>query len=210
MKVFSYNPQSRPFRNLVAGMLPRSWILIVFLSGILASAPIGAQIITNGDFETGDFTGWTAASTGSAVSSTSPLAGTYSAVQTPGPGAQLYQTFTPITVAATTSFVFSATDPGGAGDRSMNVAFRDSNYSGGAPQINLRLVDLDDNGVGDIQAFSGIAGSGGAWQTVLTDAVTFGTSTSGIGGIGGDRVIRARARTGVGGGGEQREEQGGQ
>jgi len=84
----------------------------------------------------------------------------------------LSQSFTPLTVAATTSFIFTASDPGGAGDRSMNVTFRDSASTAGGNQINLRLVDLDADGDGDVQIFNG------TWQTVLPNAVTFGAPTS--------------------------------
>lgn len=82
--------------------------------------------------------------------------------------ALLTQVFTAFTDAATTSFIFAASDPGGADARSMNVTFGGNGNS----QINLRVVDLDDDGDGDVQAFNG------AWTTVLTDAVTFGSTTT--------------------------------
>ena len=102
-------------------------------------------------FETGDFTGWNVGDLGSGMSTTSPLAGNYSVLQTPSIGDQLQPSFPPLPGPVTTTFIFSASDPGGAGDRSMNVTFRDSNFSavGGGHQINLRLVDLDADGDGD-------------------------------------------------------------
>jgi len=142
-----------------------------FSAAQTSAAALPAPIMVNGGFETGNFTGWTTG-TGSTVSSTSPLAGNHSALQTPSAAQQLSQSFTPLTVAATTSFIFTASDPGGAGDRSMNVTFRDSAYTAGGNQINLRLVDLNADGDGDVQVFNG------AWQTVLTDAVTFGSITT--------------------------------
>jgi len=149
--------------------------LAVIAGLALAAGSANAAVLINGDFETGDLTGWTGGggTTGSVVSTTSPLAGTYSAVQTPKAAQQLYQAFTTITLTATTSFIFSASDPGGANDRSMNVTFRGSGYTGGSPQINLRLTDVGNNSTGDIQVFDGAT-----WQTVLTSAVTFNTSTA--------------------------------
>lgn len=132
-----------------------------------------ANVIVNGDFETGSLSGWTQKGSGTTVSSTSTLAGSFSAVQVPGAGAELSQTFTPFTVGATTSFVFSATDPGDVGTRSMNVAWRGSGFTIGSPQINLRLTDVDNDNDGDIQVYDGTA-----WQTVLTSAVVFDATPS--------------------------------
>ena len=150
----------------------KAWRVAIVAMGVvgLLSAPALGNAVVNGDFETGDLTGWTINGTATTVSSTAPLAGIYSAVQTPAGGNAVHQTFTPFTVAATTSFIFSATDPGGAGDRSMNVYWRDT---GGTSTINLRLVDVGDNGIGDVQIFDGAA-----WQTVLASAVTFNAPTS--------------------------------
>ena len=134
-----------------------------------AGSASAANVITNGDFENGDFTGWTVGGGSTTISSTTPLAGSYSALQVQWNGATLTQSFTPFTDAATTSFIFAASDPGGAGDRSMNVTFGNST---GSNQINLRVVDLDDDGDGDVQAYDG------GWKTVLTDVVTFGSTTT--------------------------------
>ncbi len=133
-----------------------------------AGSASAANMISNGDFETGDLTGWTVGGTGgTTINSTTPLAGAYSALQVRHTGV-LSQSFTAFTDAATTSFIFAASDPGGASDRSMNVTFGGN----GTNQINLRVVDLDDDGDGDVQAYNG------AWETVLTDAVTFGSTTT--------------------------------
>ncbi len=133
-----------------------------------AGSASAANMISNGDFETGDLTGWTVAGGGLTIDSTTPLAGAYSALQVQTNSSIMHQIFTPFTDAATTSFIFAATDPGGAEDRSMNVTFGGN----GLNQINLRVVDLDEDGDGDVQAYNG------AWQTVLTDAVTFGSTTT--------------------------------
>lgn len=136
----------------------------------LAAAPAhAANVIVNGDFETGDFTGWTITGTGHSIESTTPLSGSHSALQVPSGGSGIVQSFTPITGVASTSFIFSTSDPGGAGDRSMNVYWEES---GGTNRINLRVVDLDSDGDGDVQVFNG------AWTTVLSDAVTFGVTTT--------------------------------
>jgi hypothetical protein len=146
------------------------------LAGIaLAAGPANAAtLLTNGNFETGNLSGWTQTSTGTTVSTTSPLAGTYSAVQAPNAGAKLSQGFTAQTVATTTSFIFSASDPGGLDTRSMNITF-DGTTTG---RINLRLTDVTDNGFGDVEVFNSLKAGGAGWETVLTDAVTFGSSTS--------------------------------
>ena len=140
---------------------------------ITTASASAANVIVNGDFETGDLTGWTGGA-GTTVSSTDPLAGVESAIQVYGFQEQLYQRFTPITTAATASFIFQASDPGGAGDRSLNFVIRDSVIVSGQArhQINLRLVDLDADGDGDVQIYDG------GWQTIFTDAVVFGETTS--------------------------------
>lgn len=149
--------------NLSKTLLPLAGLALA------AGSVSAANVIVNGDFETGDLTGWSLTGSGSTVSSTDPLAGLESAIQTPNGTSKIEQSFTTFTTAATTSFIFSATDPGGSGDRSMNVTFGES---GSDDQINLRLVDDGADGDGDIQAFSG------SWNTVLPDAVTFGTTTT--------------------------------
>ena len=136
---------------------------------LAAGSASAANVITNGDFETGDLTGWSLGIDGTTIDSTTPLAGSHSALQLPKGSDFLSQSFTSFTGAATTSFIFAASDPGGAGDRSMNVTFGES---GSSNQINLRLVDQDADGDGDVQVFNG------AWTTVLTDAVTFGSTTT--------------------------------
>ena len=128
-----------------------------------------AALLTNGDFETGDFTGWTKSSATTVIDATTPLAGTASVVQTGGNGL-LRQAFTAQTTPTTASFIFTATDPGGAADRTMNVYFEQSGSS--SNRVNLRLVDRDDDGDGDVEVFDG------AWQLALENAVTFGEVTS--------------------------------
>lgn len=71
----------------------------------LAAAPAhAANVIVNGDFETGTLTGWTqpCSQGGTTVSSTAPLAGNFSAVQTRVTD-RFLQDYTPITTIVTTS-----------------------------------------------------------------------------------------------------------
>lgn len=82
--------------------------MATFLGAILASAPATAQIITNGDFETGDFTGWTVQERDSVVDGTAPLDGSLSLVQTPGGASQARQSFRPVTGLVTTTFTCCA------------------------------------------------------------------------------------------------------
>lgn len=151
--------------------IPRNLAAFSAFALVTGSAS-AANVIVNGDFETGNLSGWTQNGTGTTVSATNPLAGTSSAVQVQGTGAQLFQSFTAITSTVTTSFIFSATDPGEL-DRSMNVGWRGTGYPDTSGQINLRLVDVGDNGIGDIQVFDSAT-----WQTVLTDVVTFDSTPS--------------------------------
>jgi hypothetical protein len=135
---------------------------------ITTASASAANVIVNGDFETGDLTGWTLGGSATSIDSTTPLAGSHSALQVNGGGA-IFQSFTAFTGAATTSFIFAASDPGGDGDRSMNVTFGESASTN---QINLRLVDDNADGDGDVQAYNG------TWTTVLSNAVTFGDTTT--------------------------------
>ncbi|MEM6885810.1 MAG: PEP-CTERM sorting domain-containing protein [Verrucomicrobiota bacterium] len=125
-----------------------------------------AQIITNGDFETGDFTGWTVAGAAITAETTTPIAGTTSAAFPGGFGGNsLTQTFADITDDFTFSMDYTSAAP--AAGRSLNVYIGQN--GGGNPRINLRLID--GGGTGTIQAFNG------AWQDVLTGISFAGTQT---------------------------------
>ena len=138
--------------------------LFVLVAPLSVQAVIVNQI-DNGDFETGTFASWTPGGA-SIVPPGTPLAGSFSAEV--GGGDTLSQSLD-AAVAITsdpfvTSFLFSMPDPGGASDRGLNLLLAPGTSS---PRINVRVVDEDDDGDGDVQVFSG------SWGTVLADAVDF-------------------------------------
>lgn len=86
------------------------------LPGLLAAAALsvhasGTEVIVNGDFETGDFSGWTVTGASYSIESTAPLSGDHAARQIRVMGSSISQTFTPFTDSATVSFLFSADYP---------------------------------------------------------------------------------------------------
>lgn len=141
-----------------------------FAGLFLLAAPANAVSVTNGDFETGDFTGWSNGAGATIVSGGAALAGSFSA-ELPGVsgGGAVAQSFTPTTEVVQTSFLFAMGDPGGSSNRGLNAFWRESAGSG---QINLRVVDVDNDGDGDVQVYDG------SWQTVLPDSVSFSTTNS--------------------------------
>jgi hypothetical protein len=145
--------------------------LVAFASfGLSAGSASAANMLTNGGFETGDFTGWSQLGGSHAtnvISDTDPLDGIYSLIQSRKSNKNLFQTFTAITTAATASFDFQVGDPGTA--RGFNFVLNDS----AANNINVRLTDADDGGAGDIQVYDGTA-----WQTVLNNVYTFDTEST--------------------------------
>ena len=178
-------------------------LTVAFASmALVASAAEGdiVEWIVNGDFETGDFTGWTGGTndTKAVINDTSPISGSYSAnVTTHGSGDfGLLQEGFGIVSNATVKFDFKVDDPGGATDRGLQVQL--SAYA-----INMRVVDgsVLDDGLGDFEIFQG---GGSGWMPVLTDVVVFGASnavTITINGYGGafdyDLVVNGVAATGL-------------
>jgi len=142
-----------------------------FFAALLAlslAATSHAATIINGDFETGTFTGWSTGATGATI--TSPgLSGTYSATL-PGisGGGNLAQTLGGN--ATYLALSFSMPDPGGPGDRGFNIFVGQSSSSS---QLNIRVVDLNDDGVGDVQIFDSAPNN--SWQTIaaLVGSVSF-------------------------------------
>lgn len=121
-----------------------------------------ANVVNNGDFETGDFTGWTVLSEGAVINSASPIAGSYDAGMIVGSFNRLQQGFGKIfTDSVTASFEFTMADPGGAGNRGLNfLVFDQADVTGN--RWNMRIVDADDDGDGDVQIYSG-----GSWAGVV-------------------------------------------
>lgn len=148
-----------------------STLLPLACMALAAGSAQAANVIVNGDFETGTLTGWTQPGSqgGTTVSGTAPLAGNFSAVQTRVTD-RLVQSFTPITTVVTTSFLFNTINPtGAAGDRGLNVTLRDVDTD--SATINLRLLAN-----GNIEIFSTALGN--TWQPLLTNAATYGTTTA--------------------------------
>ncbi len=117
---------------------------------LIGSAVAQANLLVNGDFETGDLTAWTNTATAT-IDSTTPLLGSHSALVPNDVGAGVPQTlaqaFTTQAGSVTTSFIFSMADPAARG---LQVYFREDTGSG---QINLQVVDLDNDGDGDVQIY---------------------------------------------------------
>lgn len=139
---------------------------------MMTSTPV---ILDNGDFEAGDFSSWTNTA-GATINSASPLAGLYSAALPTGSG-EVAQSFTALSGVVTTDFSFYMADPGsGGGQRGLQLMLREDAGNG---LINLQVVDLDNDGDGDVQIYNQNAAAGSiGWQTVLTDAVVFGSANT--------------------------------
>jgi len=159
--------------HLPAWTLGFFFIVSLVLSSFLVPTARGT-LITNGDFETGNFTGWnTGLSPNPAiVSGASALAGSHSAEMPSSGNGFLFQNFGPVVGSYRTEFLFSMPDPGHGGNRALSVFWR-STESG---QINLRVVDAGNDGDGDVQVFDESSG----WQTVLTDSVELGSTVNSL------------------------------
>ncbi|MCK4565391.1 MAG: hypothetical protein KAU94_12040 [Verrucomicrobia bacterium] len=147
--------------------MKKIWVLLtVVFAGMamVASAATGdiVEWIVNGDFETGDLTGWNGTNDAAIINSTTPIDGSYSANVTNN---WLWQEgFGIVSNTVTVNFDFSMEDPGGVDDRGLQ-------FFVGLNKIYARVVDgpnLDD-GFGDIEFYDG-----SAWVSVLTDVVEFG------------------------------------
>ena len=137
---------------------------------ILASSA-DAAFLTNGDFESlgtnpQTFTSWTESGDMATVAST-PISGTNSArmVDVPSGSSNMVQTLTDPDDELK-QFIyetdFATSDPGGASNRSLHINLRYGALVGTLTQINLRVVDLDADGDGDVQVFNGAD-----WNTAL-------------------------------------------
>ncbi|NNC89467.1 MAG: hypothetical protein HKN82_13500 [Akkermansiaceae bacterium] len=141
-------------------------------AALAAALPAADASLVNGDFETGDLTSWSN-SAGATVESTGALAGVYSLVLPGGaaPDGNVSQFITPLTTPATASLLFSMADPGADANRGFNMFL---GSAGNSAQVNLRVVDLGNDGDGDLQVFD----SASSWQTIISDAVVFGSTNS--------------------------------
>ena len=111
--------------------------LSLAVAALLASAPLRANIVVNGGFETGDFTGWTqfGDTSFSAVDTNAPFAGTYAAYFGPAETGGITQT-----LATTAGFLYhihfwlqNEADPTG---NSLPNSF-EFNWDGGAAEVTL-------------------------------------------------------------------------
>lgn len=157
--------------------------LAIFSSLVI---PCQAALIVNGDFEdtTSPFpAGWTydiGDGNGGSSATVQQVAGltagsTTAAFIGPETGTastseiRIQQFFMDTGSDWTINFLLNSADPGGAGDRSFNGLFYFGNVN--ASQLNVRVVDLGNDGDGDFQIFNGTA-----WNTVFSDAFTFGNT----------------------------------
>ena len=139
------------------------------LAAVLFATPAQANFVINGDFE--DTTGWLFAGAGPGTQPVgwrdtpgdNPATQQFdslaiggsgiSALLTPVSGGRLRQYFdSPTLPQAVMSFDFASEDPGGADDRSLSVSVLGDDRG---TMITFRVVDEDDDGVGELQFFSG-------------------------------------------------------
>ncbi|MEM8945904.1 MAG: PEP-CTERM sorting domain-containing protein [Planctomycetota bacterium] len=149
-------------------------LCLLFLIAISANTA-NASLLTNGDFETGDLTGWTEPVTPSGWSVGTPaLSGGFSAISAP-PGAfnkTLRQEVSPLTDDTTLTMQFSAPSSTTSSARSLNFYLEASNFF----RMNLRIVDEGSDGDGDLQAFDNVASTpASGWTTLLND-ISFDTA----------------------------------
>ena len=146
----------------------KKWLLAAM---VLMAVSVQAELLVNGDFETGDFTGWVNTATAT-IDSTTPLSGSHSAAipNDVGPGAPqtLTQAFTAQTDPVTLSFDFSMPTSTGLG---MQVQLGETSSG----MINAVVWDGNSSGVGDVWIYDTTLGG---FQMVLSEAVTFGTTQS--------------------------------
>ena len=158
----------------------RKWCMLFMLAAALAlpaSDLWAAEILVNGDFE--DLTepfpnGWFSRGTNPALPHAG-LAGTTTGcwLVDKSSGDDIGQRFDPV-ADWTLEFLFATEDPGAGSARCTNIGIRHGSvlepfaFDG---QINLRVVDSDDNGVGDIEILDFDLAP--VWQPVLTNVVDF-------------------------------------
>jgi hypothetical protein len=98
--------------------------LLIGFAILLTGRAHAASLVTNGGFETGDFTGWTRSDSSIAIDAIFPNTGTYDAVfgATTTPAGTLSQTIT-TTPGASYSLGFALLDEAGFSGDSFNVTF---------------------------------------------------------------------------------------
>jgi hypothetical protein len=159
-------PAMNPFTK------PLSWVALAALT-IASTTAQASALITNGDFETGDFTGWISGSFNplSVGSSRLPGGGVYSAQGVwdgNGPGTiSLAQDIGVLAVGSSLSFDYNAGandigNPPGSGDRVFSVSL--SPFGGGTPITTFEVFRVLGGSLGssqngptslDLSAFAG-------------------------------------------------------
>lgn len=155
---------------------------VLLLAGAGATS-VRAEYLTNGTFEiepldldssANTFPGWTEAAGTAAVDAPAAISGNHSAKLISVSAGTLQQTLVD-TNNALSQWIFetdfACNNPGG--NRSFNPRF--AHTEAGFNQINLRVVDSDGNGVGDVQCYNN-----SSWVTVLANAVTFSDSDTSL------------------------------
>lgn len=156
-------------------------------SAVLATVSAAqAAYLANGDFETlgsgspatQTFDKWLENGDVASVAAVG-ITGQSARLQKQGGTNSLYQT--PTDSAQLSKFIytfdFASSDPGDEATfpRTLNINLRPGTASPTVGQINLRVVDLDSDNDGDIQAYNGTA-----WVNVLKDAVLFSSSDTSL------------------------------
>jgi hypothetical protein len=156
---------------------------------VLMGEPVSAQFLINGDFE--DTTGWQFAGTDPGTqppgwrdtSGRNPATQQFDAAAIGGSGVSAFmQAFgtgtysiqqnlgSPTSPVFDIYFEFASSDPGDSAMRSLSGSVLNENAG---PMITFRVVDENDDGVGDLQFFSG------TWQSgVLPNSVVFSAASS--------------------------------
>lgn len=149
------------------------------LAAAFAAAPTVAHAayLTNTDFEQtplgaagATFPGWTESGGGAAASDAStPISGTHSAKLGFVSAGNLFQGVDDVAntlTAYTFAFDAAASDPGSGSSRSLNLNLRHT--STGFNQINMRLTDEDNDGIGDLEFYTNV---GPSWTVNKLDDV---------------------------------------
>jgi Immunoglobulin domain len=164
------------------------------LAGLLLTAVFGlgeitahAQFLTNGDFEVEPlgtdaslttFPGWGEGVGSEVVNAPVSITGNYSAKVVKATGGRLYQTLVD-TNNVLTQWIFdvdfACSNPGNTTDRTLQLALQTDPSFVNFRQINLRVIDADGNGTGDLQLYNGTA-----FVTVLANSVTYSASDTSL------------------------------
>ncbi|MDB6125271.1 MAG: hypothetical protein JWQ71_4264 [Pedosphaera sp.] len=148
------------------------------------SSALADEFLANGDFEaeplglgsaTNTFPGWFEGSNGATVTTNAAaISGNHSVLIIKASGGDLHQNLTNV-IGWQSDWIFegdfACSNPGGGGARSLQLGL----FHTSTANISFRIVDVEPNGVGDVQLFNG-----SAFVTVLSNAVTFSSSPTNL------------------------------